>query len=234
MSKPQESQVKALDKATLIWRYVFLFTVLLVSGPTTHFVTQSLRGHPLDIHYFWSELSPQGIFGQGLYNGSGGSDWKIGKPLATPWTAMGLRSIPELRTFALQLVNRDRVINGLSPLVEDPLLSQAAQHHAQDMLKRHYFDHVSPEGKTPRDRFVAVGGNSRVGVGENILSSKEKGLELTYRKVEESQRGWMYSNGHRANILTPEYTRFGYGIAVGLDGQAYVVQTFAEPNPNRN
>jgi hypothetical protein len=81
MSRPQKAQNKALDKASLRWRYAFFITVLLVSGPLTHYINQYKRGYPLDIHYFWSELSPQGIFGAGLYNGSGGSDWKIGKAL---------------------------------------------------------------------------------------------------------------------------------------------------------
>ena len=229
MSRPQKAQKKALDKVSLRWRYAFFITVLLVSGPLTHYINQYKRGYPLDIHYFWSELSPQGIFGAGLYNGSGGSDWKIGKALTTPWNATSLRSLPELRAFALELVNRDRTLNNLSPLVEDPLLSKAAQLHAEDMLKRQYFDHVSPEGKTPRDRFIRVGGSSRIGVGENILKSKETGLGFTYGKVEAFQRGWMYSNGHRANLLTPEYTKFGYGFVIGAGGQTYAVQMFAVP-----
>jgi uncharacterized protein YkwD len=100
------------------------------------------------------------------------------------------------------------------------------------MLKRHYFNHITPEGNTPRERFVAVGGSSRVGIGENILKSiGEKGLGLTYGELEKAQRGWMYSNGHRANLLTAEYTRFGYGIAVGAGGQIYAVQLFAVPEP---
>ncbi|HEY9634671.1 MAG TPA: CAP domain-containing protein [Coleofasciculaceae cyanobacterium] len=231
MSRSQENQKKALDKASLRWRYALFITVLLVSGPITHYLGQYRRGHPLDIHYFWSKLSPQGIFGADLYNGSGGSDWKIGKPLTNAWGATGLRSLPELRVFALQLVNRDRTLNNRSPLVEDPLLTKAAQLHAEDMLKRQYFKHVSPEGKTPRDRFVAVGGSSRVGVGENILRGYERGLGLTYGKAEAFQRGWMYSNGHRANLLTHGYSRFGYGFAVGAGGQTYAVQMFAMPDP---
>ncbi len=227
MSQTWEPQKKASDTANLKWRYAFLITVLLVSGPLTHYIKQYRSGHPLDIHYFWSELSPQALFGSGLYNGSGGSDWKIGKALTTPWDATRLRSLPEIRSYALQVVNRDRTLNNLSPLVEDPILSKAAQLHAEDMLKRRYFKHVSPEGRTPRDRFVAVGGNSRVGVGENILRGKEKGVAFTYGKAEQFQRGWMYSNGHRANILTAEYTRFGYGIAVGAGGQTYAVQLFS-------
>jgi uncharacterized protein YkwD len=229
MSESRKTHKKAQDKANLSWRYALLIAVLVVSGPLTHFINQYRWGHPLDIHYFWSELSPQGLFGSGLYNGPGGTDWKIGKRLTNPWSATSSRSLPEVREFALQLVNRDRTLNNLSPLVEDPLLSKAAQLHAEDMLKRQYFKHVSPEGKSPRDRFVGVGGSSRMGVGENILRGTQKGLALTYGKAEEFQRGWMYSNGHRANILTAEYTRFGYGIAVGAGGQTYAVQMFSIP-----
>jgi uncharacterized protein YkwD len=220
--------MKTINKANLWWRYTFLFTLLLVIKPTTHFVTQALRGHPLDINYFWSEISPEKIWKAGFYNGNGGKDWKIGEPKATIWNAEDLRSVPELRSFALELVNRDRKINNLSPLVPDPLLSQAAQNHAQDMLYRQYFNHVSPEGQTPRNRFIAVGGSPSVGVGENILKGGVTGLGLTYGEVEKSQRGWMYSNGHRENLLTPEYKKFGFGIVSGANGQIYAVQMFSD------
>jgi uncharacterized protein YkwD len=210
------------------WRYALLFTLLLVSGPTTHFISQYLRGYPLDINYFWTVLSPRGIVGSGLYNGPGGSNWKIGEAQANIWNASSLRSLPELRQFALRLVNRDRILNGLPPLIEDPLLSQAAQLHAKDMLARKYFDHISLDGKNPRDRFLAVGGSPRAGIGENISWNKGKtGLGLTYEQVEKAQRGLMYSHGHRANILEAAYTRFGYGIEMGAGNQVYVVQKFA-------
>jgi uncharacterized protein YkwD len=231
MSSSKNNQNQNKGKANIAWRYALFVVVLLVSGPLMHYINQYRRGHPLDIHYFWSELSPQGIFGWRLYNGSGGSDWKIGKALIKPLSANNLHSVPELKAYALKLVNRDRTLNKLHPLVEDSLLSQAAQLHAEDMLKRHYFNHITPEGKTPRDRFIAAGGSSHIGVGENILRGNEKGIVFTYGKVEEFQRGWMYSNGHRANLLTPEYTRFGYGFVVGAGGQTYAVQMFAEPAP---
>jgi uncharacterized protein YkwD len=210
------------------WRYVLLFTALVVSGPTFHFVNQALRGHPLDIHYFVSELSPKKVFSGGLDNGDGGTDWKIGKPKATIWNSQQLRSLPEMRNFALELVNRDRNLNNLNTLQEDPLLSLVAQRHAEDMLKRNYFDHTSPEGKRPRDRYLAVGGSRWIGVGENILKGHTQGFGLTYGEAEKSQRGWMYSNGHRENLLAFYYNKFGYGIATGLDGRIYAVQMFSE------
>ncbi|WP_414548996.1 CAP domain-containing protein [Anabaena sp. CCY 0017] len=209
------------------WKYILLFTVLLASGPTTHFINQALRGYPLDINYLWSELSPYGVLGAGLYNGNGGADWKIGKPIATIWNAENLRSLPEFRSFALELANRDRTLNNLSPLQADSGLSLAAQLHAQDMFDRQYFNHISPDGKNPRDRYLAVSSNPFEGVGENIVQGQTKGLGLTYREAEKFQRGWMYSNGHRANILTEEYTKFGYGVVTGANGRIYAVQMFA-------
>ncbi len=81
-------------------------------------------------------------------NGQGGNGWKIGSSTISVFNAHQSRSLAENRELALILVNRDRQLNGLSPLLEDLLLSQAAQLHAQDMLTRHYYAHVTPEGKT--------------------------------------------------------------------------------------
>ncbi|XFA73997.1 CAP domain-containing protein [Thermosynechococcaceae cyanobacterium Okahandja] len=133
--------------------------------------------------------------------------------------------------MALRLVNRDRRLNGLPPLVEDTLLSQAAQLHAQDMLTRNYYAHVTPEGKTPTDRFAQLGG--RGGVGENIVQlTGSIGITLNYKLIEQFQKSWMYSQGHRENLLNPEYTRFGYGIVADPStGRAYAVQNFSPPEP---
>jgi len=162
-------------------------------------------------------------------NGKGGEGWKIGAPKASVFDGFSSKTLPEVRQFALSLVNRDRQINGLPPLVEDPLMSQASQNHSQDMLTRKYYSHITPEGKTPTDRFAMVGG--RGGVGENIMEQTgATGVSLNYRLIEEFQKGWMYSTGHRQNLLDPSYTRFGYGIVTeAMSGRAYAVQTFARP-----
>jgi uncharacterized protein YkwD len=161
-------------------------------------------------------------------NGAGGADWKIGAPQIKIWNAYSSRSLPELRSFALNLVNRDRELNGLSPLVEDSLLAQSAQLHAEDMMQRDYYAHVTPEGKNPTDRLASVGGQG--GVGENImLQSKSYGADtvLTFGTVESFQKSWMYSDGHRANLLNPDYVHFGYGIVSDpTDGNVYAVQNF--------
>jgi uncharacterized protein YkwD len=210
------------------WKYSLLLLALMIANPVIHFVNQARRGHPLDINYFWSELSPLALLGQGLYNGNGGKDWKIGQSKLNLFTANAACSREQLRAFALELVNRDRAINQLGTLTPDPLLTEAAQLHAEDMSKRNYFNHITPEGNNPRDRFVAVGGNKLVGVGENISLNGNETTTLTYGIAEKLQRGWMYSNGHRENLLTKEYKKFGYGIATSVDGKLYAVQMFAD------
>ena len=69
--------------------------------------------------------------------------------------------LDELRGQALARVNESRREHGLPSLQKDEALIQAAQRHAEDMLREGYFSHVSPSGKTIRDRYVAAGSQSR-------------------------------------------------------------------------
>ncbi len=142
--------------------------------------------------------------------------------------AYDLKSLPAVRAYALELVNRDRASHGLPPLVSDQILDRAAQSHAQDMLKRDYFAHRSPEGKTPRDRFLSFGGQPSVGVGENIYFYQDPRLTGISREVTRMfQQGWMNSAGHRKNILNRNYRGFGYGVVYGTGARQYAVQMFA-------
>lgn len=171
--------------------------------------------------YFTKELTS-------LSNGIGGEDWRIGAPLTTLSNGYQQRLLPQLQAFALQLVNRDRAVNGNAPLILDPLLTEAAQLHAQDMLERHYFSPSSPEGQTANERFHQLGGNPAVEVAENIFWSREVYSPNTYREVENIQTQLMYSTGHRNKLLAPGYTRFGYGIAADpVTNHLYAVQLFA-------
>jgi Cysteine-rich secretory protein family len=183
--------MKTKKKKGVWWKYSLLLLVLAGSNPVIHFINQARRGHPLDVNYFWSELSPLALFGQGLYNGNGGKDWKIGQSKLNLFTANAACSREQLRAFALELVNRD---------------AYGGRSH----------------------RFVAVGGNKLVVVGENISRNGNETTTLTYGIAEKLQRGWMYSNGHRENLLTKEYKKFGYGIATSVDGKLYAVQMFAD------
>lgn len=81
-------------------------------------------------------------------------------------------------------------------------LAEAAQAHAEDMARRNYFDHVSPDGRTPSERIHAAGFTGRA-VGENIASGQNT--------VESVMAAWMKSPGHCLNIMRPEYRYLGVG-----------------------
>ena len=124
----------------------------------------------------------------------------------------------------LAAVNAAREEQGRPPLRLHPLLTQAAQRHAEDMLHRLFYDHVNPDGDTVLDRVRAVGfrGRGRRTVSENIA----KGLFGTAEVVGR----WMNSSGHRRNILRRGFTELGVGVAFGDNDNGFEViwvQVFA-------
>src|SRR3954463_8433761 len=69
------------------------------------------------------------------------------------------------------LVNATRASQGLPALHASARLEAAATRHSADMVRRHYFEHVSPSGATVSDRVKRTGylsGSSDWTVGEDI------------------------------------------------------------------
>ena len=130
--------------------------------------------------------------------------------------------------LALSLVNEARAAEGLPALEPGDRLGRVAQGHAEDMLERGYYDHVSPEGEAPRDRFLDAGGGSGPVVAENIARCEGCETPAGPERVRGFQSGWMQSPGHRENILAQGLTRFGFGLA--SEGErTFAVQMFAGP-----
>ena len=116
---------------------------------------------------------------------------------------------PKVRPFLelemLELVNKERVKNGLKPLKNDPELASVARAHSKDMFAKGYFAHDSPDGKSPFDRMR----DAKVEfskAGENLALAQT--LEIAHINL-------MNSPGHRANILHPAFGRLGIGIVDG-------------------
>ena len=147
--------------------------------------------------------------------------------LATP--SFATERPADLRAQALEEVNADRTDHDLPPLKPADPLNEAAQFHAQDMLDRRYFEHVSPEGKNVQDRYLRFGGSRWRLVEENIAKCTNCSHTLNKARIEALEKGWMNSPEHRANILRGGLDRFGYGIAVDANGMLYAVQTFSGP-----
>jgi uncharacterized protein YkwD len=136
----------------------------------------------------------------------------------------------ELERRIFQLTNDARRKNRLAPLDWDNNLAANAREKSDDMLTKNYFSHTSPDGKTLKDRFqeekpASIRNISRI--GENIYM----GARLDYSTDIKTQArlivdGWMTSPGHRRNILDPNYTHLGVGVAA-KDKMCYATQVFA-------
>jgi uncharacterized protein YkwD len=129
----------------------------------------------------------------------------------------------QVRSEVLARANAERATAGLPPLVLDAQLNAAAQGHAEDMLLRSYYNHVSPEGSRPADRVRKNGYTARL-VGENIARGP--------LSVNEAMDNWMASQEHRRNLLHPGFTHLGVGVAVGRNSVGYTVlwvQDFGRP-----
>jgi uncharacterized protein YkwD len=111
-----------------------------------------------------------------------------------------------------QLVNKERMNQGLDPLSFDTQLSDVARKHSNDMLVRGYFSHYTPEGKSPFERMDAANIAYEY-AGENLALAPSTSLAM---------QGLMNSPGHRANILSPNFHKIGIGtIDGGIYGKMY-------------
>ncbi|WP_205780541.1 CAP domain-containing protein [Mucilaginibacter limnophilus] len=91
------------------------------------------------------------------------------------------------------------------PLVWNELLEKAAQGHAEDMYRKHYFSHQSKDGRKIQDRITTAGytfkGFRSFVIGENIAYGQQS--------IEEVQNGWFKSEGHCRNLMNPEFKEIG-------------------------
>jgi uncharacterized protein YkwD len=134
-----------------------------------------------------------------------------------PWEQGGQVCGGDVETEQLRLLNQDREANGLQPLLCHTGLLDTARRHSQDMAARGYFDHLTPEGMRHWDRMDRNGVCGWRMAGENIA--------LGQRTPAQVQEDWMNSPGHRANILTPDFTHVGVGV-YNHNGRLYWTQLF--------
>ncbi len=122
----------------------------------------------------------------------------------------------------LRLTNAERARAGLPPLRLAAKLSQAAQRHAEDMVRNRFFSHTGSDGSTLVDRARAVGYNYSM-VGENIAAGGATPAA--------TMRQWMNSPGHRQNILNRRFTEIGFGYVSAPSDRYrhYWVQVFGTP-----
>ncbi|MBT2684606.1 sporulation protein [Bacillus sp. ISL-37] len=110
--------------------------------------------------------------------------------------------ISAFESRVIDLTNEQRRKNGLPNLQPDTALSNVAQEKSNDMQAKNYFSHTSPTYGSPFDMMRDFGVSYNT-AGENIAMGQ--------RSAEEVVNAWMNSEGHRKNILSPNYTHIGVG-----------------------
>ena len=150
--------------------------------------------------------------------------WSIQDHLARRDTTTLLASISA--SNVVSLTNIERQGDNLPVLRTSDLLTQAAQLKAEHMADNEYYAHVSPDGKTPLYWLDRVG-YKYLNAGENLVIDRTT--------AEQAVSAWMHSKDHRANILRPQFTEIGVGVADGRykgEDTIFVVQVFATPYPS--
>ncbi len=120
--------------------------------------------------------------------------------------------------------NKNRAKENLPSLARNSLLDAAAILKMNDMFKRGYFKHISPDGKGIVDLAKSVG-YQFVSVGENLALGNFGGDEALVD-------AWMASPGHRENIMKPNFQEIGIAVGQGMfNGKKtwIAVQEFGRP-----
>jgi len=113
----------------------------------------------------------------------------------------------------LTRVNQERAGRGLAPLAWDQTLANYATLWSADMAA-HGFRHSAIGNLLGPYNYV----------GENIAAGSGGTTDGALHVA------WMHSDGHRANILAPGFTRVGIGVFCSGDGSIWLTQDFGHPS----
>lgn len=114
------------------------------------------------------------------------------------------------------LINEQRVRNGLAVLEIDGEVQRVAKIKAQDMVSSNYFSHNSPTYGSPFDMLNSFK-ISYQKAAENIAGNSSNSAAVT---------AWMNSAGHKANILNGSYQYTGIGVVSSPTYGKIFVQMF--------
>jgi uncharacterized protein YkwD len=194
--------------------YAAILAALLLSVPMWNGLAKEAReskiANHLGVHVAWLDEKFSPIFSEAAKHTM---NRMVVKPetdetVNLHYTVKDPKVRSDLEAQMLNLVNKERIERGLSPVKADPELTRVARAHSVDMFARGYFSHFTPEKADPFDRMKKAGVKFMT-AGENLALG---------RTLKICHEGLMNSPGHRANILNPSFGRLGIGI---MDGGIY-------------
>ena len=112
--------------------------------------------------------------------------------------------------------------DAVPPLARSVELDRVALAHARDMAARKQMSHTGSDGSTPGERATRAGYRWRT-IGENVAYGQPT--------AERVVAGWLESPPHCKNIMDPDYSDMGIGVAETPRGEAgpYWSQVLGRP-----
>lgn len=124
----------------------------------------------------------------------------------------------QAREAVLCLINAERTKRGVPKLRVSPQLRRAALAHSADMVRRHYFSHITPAGLAPRARIKRTGyinKNNPASVNETLaIGSGELAAPaaLVRQLIDDAP--------HRRIVVSRRYRDIGIGLILGYAADA--------------
>ncbi|MDC6166837.1 CAP domain-containing protein [Paucibacter sp. XJ19-41] len=121
--------------------------------------------------------------------------------------------LPDFQAELLRLVNDRRArgaVCGAETFVAAPALvwqssiAQAAARHSQDMVDKSFFSHTGSDGSSAGQR-LSASGYAWSRWGENIAYGYSSSAAVV--------DGWMKSEGHCRNLMSPAFSEMGLACA---------------------
>jgi uncharacterized protein YkwD len=141
-------------------------------------------------------------------------------PIGAPWAAAEDPGLALLEGRLHLAVNEFRREQHLIPLERRPELDAVARAHSEDMARRGFFSHTSPEGDTWVERLA------RAGIGGFTMAGENVGQTSRAEPNREILEGWKASPAHRENLMWRPMNATGVGIARAPDGRLFYTQLY--------
>ncbi|MBV9168977.1 MAG: CAP domain-containing protein [Chloroflexi bacterium] len=123
---------------------------------------------------------------------------------AVPTSAAAAPDRAVYEASVIALINQQRATAGVAALSEAQELDTAAERYASVLASGTCFEHTCGPVPQLSDRVDQAGYSGWQAVGENIAAG--------FQTPEAVVAGWMASPGHRANILSTDYSEVGAGF----------------------
>lgn len=117
---------------------------------------------------------------------------------------------PAFQRAMIQALNEIRRAHRLRAVAAEPRLEAAALDQARDCAARRDLDHRGRDGSGVDDRVTRHGYRYLV-VAENLAANLKDAAAVA--------AAWMGSEGHRRNMLNPEFTQAGAARVFALDAR---------------